>query len=158
MASCSIIVAWRATWAGEPHGQESLAGYSPRGQTRYGHDWVTNTFTLSLSLRQIAQSKAAEYHYRFVSKRNDLFYIVYIVNVFWLFVFNLLSYVELFLPVKLFVVYIKFKKCILLLKNFLISLAPKVLQLLFSFALNFPIIFQILHLITFDSSWIYLGV
>ena len=108
--------------------------------------WILYTYVFNL-IHSIIY-----FYERFVSKRNDLFYIVYIVNVFWLFVFNLLSYVELFLPVKLFVVYIKFKKCILLLKNFLISLAPKVLQLLFSFALNFPIIFQILHLITFDSS------
>ena len=30
---------------GESHGQRSPEGYSPWGQQRVGHDWVTNTFT-----------------------------------------------------------------------------------------------------------------
>ena len=30
---------------GESHGQRSLAGYSPWGRKRVGHDWVAHTFT-----------------------------------------------------------------------------------------------------------------
>ena len=49
-------IPWRREWQptplflpGEFHGQRRLVGYSPWGCKRIGHDWVTNTFTLSLS-------------------------------------------------------------------------------------------------------------
>ena len=43
---------WKRKWQPTPvflpaefHGQRSLAGYSPWGHKRVGHDWVTNTDT-----------------------------------------------------------------------------------------------------------------
>ena len=45
-------IPWRRKWQptpvflpGEFHGQRSLAGYSPWGCKRFGHDWATNTHT-----------------------------------------------------------------------------------------------------------------
>ena len=32
MATHSSILAWRIPWTAEPHGQQSLVGYSPRGR------------------------------------------------------------------------------------------------------------------------------
>ena len=32
MATHSRILAWRIPWTAEPHGQQSLVGYSPRGR------------------------------------------------------------------------------------------------------------------------------
>ena len=49
-------IPWRREWQptplflpGEFHGQKRLVGHSPWGCKRIGHDWETNTFTLSLS-------------------------------------------------------------------------------------------------------------
>ena len=41
LTSHSSILAWRTPWTVEFHGPQSL------GSWRVGHDWVTNTFTLS---------------------------------------------------------------------------------------------------------------
>ena len=42
-------ISWRRKWQptpvflpGKPHGQKSLAGYSPGGHRRVGHDWMTD--------------------------------------------------------------------------------------------------------------------
>ena len=44
MATHSSILAWRIPWTEEPGGLQSM------GLQRVGHDWVTNTFTFTVSL------------------------------------------------------------------------------------------------------------
>ena len=44
MANHSSILAWKIPWTEEPGGLQSM------GLPRVRHDWVTNTFSLSLSL------------------------------------------------------------------------------------------------------------
>ena len=44
MATHSCILAWRSPWTEEPHWLQSMESQ------RVGHDWVTNTFTFTLSI------------------------------------------------------------------------------------------------------------
>lgn len=70
--------------------------------------------------------------YEIIYKRNDLFYIVYKINAFWLSVLNVLSYMECLLHV-IFLSFI-FKFLYIAYENFLISLMT-ILQ--FSFSIYF---------------------
>ena len=57
MATYSGILAWKIPWTGEPDGLQSM------GSQRVGHDWVTNTFTLTYFANIASQSLVLFYSF-----------------------------------------------------------------------------------------------
>ena len=54
------MVTHSSIWPGESHGQRRLAGYSPWGRVKVGHDWATNTFTsLHMGLMTLGEPLAS---------------------------------------------------------------------------------------------------